>query len=144
MAHRASGEGSIGKRKDGTYYGAIRLEGQRHWAYGETRREVADKLKELRRKHEQGINRAAEKLTVGDFLDRWLEEAVKQRNKLRTYEGYKQIVENHLKPTLGNISLTSLKPDHVQALVNSLTKSKKSPRTVRNVRAALRRALNQA
>ena len=45
MSHRASGEGSIGKRKDGTYYGAIRLDGQRHWAYGEIRREVADKFK---------------------------------------------------------------------------------------------------
>ncbi len=59
MARRASGEGSIGRRQDGTYYGAIRLDGQRHWAYGETRREVADKLKELRRK--QGISRAGEK-----------------------------------------------------------------------------------
>jgi hypothetical protein len=49
MARRSSGEGSIGKRRDGTYYGTIRLDGQRHWVYGETRHEVADKLKELRR-----------------------------------------------------------------------------------------------
>jgi hypothetical protein len=57
MSHRASGEGSFGTRKDGSYYGAIRLGGQRRWTYGETRREVADKLKELRRKQsrlEQG------------------------------------------------------------------------------------------
>ena len=71
MSHRASGEGSIGKRKDGTYYGAIRLDGQRHWAYGETRREVADKLKELRRKQEQGISRAgAEASSVASWSAR--------------------------------------------------------------------------
>jgi integrase len=141
MSHRASGEGSIGKRKDGTYYGAIRLDGQRHWAYGETRREVADKLKELRRKHEQGISRVGEKLTVAAFLDRWLEEVVKQRNKPRTRELYAQIVKTHIKPKLGAIHLVALKPHHVQSLLNGI---KKSPRTVRNVRAVLRRALNQA
>ena len=45
MTRRSDGEGSIGKRPDGTYYGAIRLEGKRRWAYGETRKEVAAKLK---------------------------------------------------------------------------------------------------
>ena len=141
MARRASGEGSIGKRKDGTYYGTIRLDGQRQWVYGATRREVVDKLKELRRKAEQGMNRDAEKLTVGDFLDRWLEDVVKVRNKPRTYELYSQIVKKYIKPKLGGILLTALKPDHVQALVNSV---KKAPRTIRNVRSVLRRALNQA
>src|SRR5262245_40898986 len=126
MSRRASGEGSIGKRKDGSYYGAVKLDNQRHWVYGKTRREVADKIKELRRKHEQGMSRTGEKLTVADFLDRWLEEVVKQRNKPRTYELYKQIVKTHLKPRLGTIHLASLKPDHVQAMVNKL---KRAPRT---------------
>ena len=37
------------------------------------------------------MSRQGEKLTVGEFLDRWLEEVVKMRNKPRTYELYQQI-----------------------------------------------------
>ena len=72
MSHRAPGEGSIGKRKDGTYYGAIRLDGKRQWVYGETRREVADKLKELRRKADQGMSIDGSKITLEAFLNRWI------------------------------------------------------------------------
>jgi integrase len=138
---RGNDEGSIGKRKDGTYYGAIRFEGKREWVYGQTRKEVADKLRELRRKHEEGISRQGAKLTMTDFLDRWLEEVVRVRNKPRTYELYRQIINTHIRPKIGSVLLMALRPDHVQALINSI---KKSPRTVRNVRAVLRRALNQA
>ena len=141
---RSDGEGSIGKRKDGTYYGTIRRDGKRQWVYGETRKEVVEKIKVLRQKAEQGMNLDAGKITIAAFLDRWLEEVVKTRNKPRTYESYRQVIKTHIKPKLGTILLTSLKPDHVQAHVNELAKLKRAPRTIRNVRAVLRQALNQA
>jgi integrase len=144
MTRRANGEGTIGKRADGSFYGSVRLEGKYRWVYGKTKKEVSDKLKALRQKYDQGANLDAEKVTVAAFLDRWLEEVVKQKNKFRTYAGYKQIVRDHLKPSIGKLSLASVRPDHIQALLNQLTAAGKSPRTVRNVRAALRKALNQA
>lgn len=144
MPKRSSGEGSIGKRADGTYYAAILLEGKRRWVYGSTRKEVADKLKTLQQKREQGLDLDAGRVTVADFLTRWLEEVVQHKNKYRTYRGYKQIVTDHITPSLGKTSLASLRPDKVQQLINSLSASGKSPRTVRNVRAVLRKALNQA
>lgn len=143
-SRRSSGEGSIGQRKDGLYYGAIRLDGQRHYVYGETRKEVADKLKVLREKHEQGVKLDIGKLTVEAFLERWLEEVVKRKNKYKTYHTYSQCVRNYIIPALGRIVLTALRPDHVQTFVNDLAGSGKAPNTVRNTRAVLRRALNQA
>ncbi len=143
MPRRSDGEGSIGKRKDGTYYGTIQIEGKREWVYGQTRKEVVEKLKELAQKRAQAINREGERLKVGDFLDRWLEDVVKQRNKPRTYENYQQIVDQHIKPKIGHHRLIDLKPDHVQSLISTLA-NKKAPSTVRNVRAVLRQALNQA
>lgn len=143
MGKRASGEGSIGRRDNGTYYAAIRLEGKRRWVYGKTRKEVADKIRELQSKAETGELPVAE-LTVEALLDRWLEEVVRVRNKEHTYVDYWRISKNHLKPALGNLKLTELRPDHIQALLNTISKAGKAPRTVRNVRAALRRALNQA
>ena len=144
MARRVNGEGTIGRRKDGIYYGSVRLDGKYRWCYGKTRKEVADKLKSLRRDHEQGINLSADKVTVAAFMERWLEETVKRKNKYSTYTSYKQIVVAHIIPNLGAIFLSALRPDHVQTLINRLTKAKKAPRTIRNVRAVLRKALNQA
>jgi integrase len=144
MTRRSEGEGSIGKRADGTYYGVIRLGGKRRWVYSESRKEVAAKLKALRQKHEEGIHLDAEHTTLAAFLDRWLEDVVKQRNKHKTYTNCKQSINTHIKPSLGNVSLASLRPDHIQTLVNNLIKGGKAPRTIRNVRAVLRQALNQA
>lgn len=143
MARRATGEGSIGKRKDGTYYGTIRLDGKQQWVYGKTRKEASDKLKALSQKHAQGVKLDTERITVGAFLDRWLEEVVKQRNKPRTYESYKHMVDTYIKPHVDTIQLTALRPDHIQSLINAAA-PKRSARTVQYIRAILRRALNQA
>lgn len=143
MSHRASGEGSIGRRKDGSYYGAIRLDGKRRWVYGETRKEVASKLKALHRQFDQGISLDADKVTVEAFLARWLEQ-VKLKNKPRTYESYRQVVKAHIIPCVGTVMLSALRPDHVQALVSQVSKGDKAPRTVDYARSVLSRALNQA
>jgi integrase len=143
MTRRNNGEGSIGRRKDGSYYGAIEIAGKRHWASGKTRKEVSEKIQALRQKHEHGINLDAKHITIRDFMRQWLEECVKIKNKYRTYESYRQLAENHIIPAIGSITLSDLRPDHVQKLINQLTKSK-SPNTVRNIRAVLRKAMNQA
>ena len=49
---RGNSEGSIGTRKDGTYYGAILIDGKRQWVYGATRKEVADKMAQAHKKHQ--------------------------------------------------------------------------------------------
>lgn len=141
---RGNDEGSFGKRKDGTHYGTIQIDGKRHWVYGETRKEVVEKIKVLRQKAEQGIQPQADKITLSTFLDRWLEEVVSRKNKYSTYTTYKQTVEKHIKPALGSLTLAALHPDKVQAVINGLVAADKAPRTIRNVRAVLRKALNQA
>jgi integrase len=87
-----------------------------------------------------GINVATGRQTVKAFLERWLEVS-KQRNKTRTYEGYDRIVALYLVPHLGHIVLGKLTPEHVQKMIDRLALA---PNTVRNIRAVLRRALNQA
>jgi integrase len=143
MTRRNNGEGSIGRRKDGSYYGAIEIAGKRQWVSGKTRKEVSEKIQALRQKHEHGIDLDAKHITIGDFMRRWLSEVVSIRNKHRTAISYEKITEQHIIPVIGQITLADLRPDHVQKLINELCK-RKAPRTVRNVRAVLRRALNQA
>src|SRR6266511_331291 len=146
---RGHGEGSIHQRKDGRWCAIVDLgwvngKRKRKYLYGATRKEVADALKVLHRDLAAGVAISTDRQTVKTFLTRWLSEVVSQRNKTRTYEGYERIVELYLTPSLGTIPLGKLGPQHVQHMVNELVAKGLAPNTIRNVRAVLRRALNQA
>lgn len=52
--------------------------------------------------------------TVSTWLDYWLETVVTPNREATTVYFYKQIIENHLKPELGNINLQSLKSTQLQ------------------------------
>lgn len=146
---RGHGEGSIHLREDGRWCASVDLgwingKRRRKYVYGKTRKEVADKLKVIHRDLGAGLDITTDRQTVKVFLERWLSEVVSQRNKVRTYEGYERIVELYLNPAIGHIPIGKLTPQHVQRLVNDLAGKGLAPNTVRNARAVLRRALNQA
>jgi integrase len=54
---------------------------------GTTRREDADKLKTTQYAQASGANLAAKRITVRQFLERWLSAIVSRRNKSRTIDG---------------------------------------------------------
>ncbi|NCC36588.1 MAG: hypothetical protein EOM24_31935, partial [Chloroflexia bacterium] len=146
---RGHGEGSIHQRSDGRWcalvdLGIINGTRKRKYIYGATRKEVVEKLKAAQAALLTGANLTVERLTVAQFLDRWIDDVVSKRNKARTVDGYKQIIRDHLKPHLGRHQLDKLRPEHVQAMLNTLAAEGRKYNTVRNVRATLRRALNQA
>ena len=146
---RGRGEGSIHQRPDGRWcalldLGIVNGKRKRKYIYGATRKEVVEKLKAAQAAQATGADLAVERITVAQFLDRWIADVVSKRNKARTVDGYKQIIKDHLKPHLGRHQLDKLRPEHVQAMLNTLAAEGRKYNTVRNVRAALRRALNQA
>ncbi len=146
---RGHGEGSIHQRKDGSWCAIVDLgwvngKRKRKYLYGKTRKEVADKLKTAYHDQASGVDLASERQTVEEFLKLWLEQTVKVRNRDGTYDNYAQIVRSHITPAIGKYQLTKLTPEQVQAMLNQLTGVGLAPRTVRNVRAVLRDALNQA
>lgn len=145
---RAHGEGSIYQRKDGRWCaeisaGIVNGKIRRKTIYGKTRKEVAEKMKIALLDQQQGINITAERITVAQFLDRWLEEVVKSTNRSRTYDSYRNTVKKHLIPHLGAYQLTKLGPLHVQTLLNTLHRQGLT-RTVPYTRAILVIALNVA
>ena len=77
--------------------------------------------------------------TVGDFLTRWLDETAKRRVRPRTYEGYKEIIEIHLRPVVGRVRLSELTHEHVHKLVVRMEEDGKAPGTIRNSVGVLRR-----
>ena len=83
-------------------------------------------------------------ITVGELLDRWLDEAVVLTVRPRTLASYRYVVRVHLRPALGEIPLAALTPQDVQALLNRKAASGLAPRTVGYVRGVLRQALGYA
>lgn len=147
---RGHGEGAIYQREsDGHWCATIDLglvngKRRRKTIYGKTRKEVADKLKALHRDQAAGVTLASDQQTIKHYLETWLDQRVKRYNRPRTYISYKAIVDHHLIPHLGKHLLAKLTPEHVQAMLHTLAENGRAPRTVSNVRAVLRKALNQA
>jgi integrase len=86
----------------------------------------------------------ASTITVGELLDRWLDEAVALTVRPRTLASYTYIVRVHLRPALGDVPLASLTAQHVQGLLNAKAASGLAPRTVGYLRGVLRQALGFA
>lgn len=110
--------------------------------YGATRAEVREKLtRALGEMQRGGSVDLDERVTVAQYLDRWLVTVSVRRKTARSYQ---QFVTLHLKPGLGRIRLTKLTPGHVRALLAEKEKTGLSVRTVTLMRDVLRIALNQA
>ena len=112
MSKRGQNEGSIYKRKDGRWVAVVNLgyKDGRRWRksfYGETRKEVQERLTAALRAHQQGLPVAPERQTVGQFLDYWLAEAAKPNVRRRTYDGYAEHVRLHIAPSLGRTPLVA-------------------------------------
>ena len=147
MAKRGQNEGSIYKRSDGRWSSYVTLSGtggRRKYFYARTRVEVQEKLTEALRSSQLGLPMASDRITFGQFLDRWLEESAKPAVRPSTYSRYKRDINNHISPTLGRIRLAKLSPGDIQALMNRKLKEGLSPTSVRHTHAIIRRALQVA
>ncbi|MDI6872070.1 MAG: site-specific integrase [Bacillota bacterium] len=159
MGHkRGNGEGTISRRKDGTWCSAISagrnpVTGKpiRSFFYGRTRQEVADKLAKALSDARQGVFVKPTKVTVGQWLDTWLNEYARPHVRATTWGSYEYIIRCHLKPALGSIPLKDLRPEHLQRLYNQKLATGRvdgegqlSSRTVRLIHITLHAALKQA
>jgi integrase len=148
MGRRGNGEGSIRRRTDGRWEGRFTVhtvEGRKQkTVYGKTRKEVAGKLTEAMAGRDKGLGFDARKLTVGEHLERWLDDVVKLSVSHRTYWTHAQQVRTHVAPTLGRIRLKELRKAHIDRLYREKLNSELSPSTVRRVHAVLHRALEEA
>lgn len=145
MSRRGRGEGSIYKRKDGRWAAMVSVDGgRRKFLYGRTRQEVARKLNEALRLQSQGVPLPDDRITVREFMERWLDESAKPTVRPWTYRGYSVHVHQHIVPTLGRIRLNKLTPQQVQAWMNERLAVGLAPKTVRYMKGTLQTALNQA
>jgi integrase len=143
---RGHGEGSIYQAKsDGRWVAALILpSGKRKYLYGKTRKEAAERLKHAMRDLDAGLDLDVGRLTVGHYLDKWLNASVKPSVKVRTYEGYESIVRVRVAPRIGRKLLVKLTALDLQGLYADLSASGLSARSVGHTHRCLHRAFEQA
>ncbi|MFC1938080.1 tyrosine-type recombinase/integrase [Chloroflexota bacterium] len=109
-----------------------------------TKKDAEKKLAELLHQLDNGTFIKPGKTTVADYLNKWLKNYCLANLSPRTIEGYENIVRRHLIPTLGQIHLTQLKPEHIQAMYSQKLVAGFSHRTVRYIHTTLRKSLHDA
>jgi integrase len=100
----------------------------------------AKKISEL----ESGISLEHSKVTLNEYLDKWLKVSAKPKLKDRTFQDYKEYLERYVRDKIGKIKLSKLKPLDIQAVYTSMLDRGLSARTVRYAHAILSSSLKQA
>ena len=108
------------------------------------RRDAERVLTDAINKRDTGFDLNPHRLTVADYLDKWLRDDCEHRVARSTYERYRSIFEKHLKPTIGGVRLLALRPTHIQSAYSQWLKAGLSPTTVLQHHHIIRKALNQA
>lgn len=112
---------------------------------GKTQKEVAKKLKEATCAIDKGVYTEPQRLTYSAWLDIWIEEYAVQSCKASTVSTYRQQIEKHIKPALGNVKLSAINTMQIQKLLNDMTQKKRlAPKSVKNVHGIVHKSLSQA
>ena len=92
MGKRGNGEGTISRRKNGgwmaQYYVHTVAGRKRKTLYGKTRKDVAKMLARAMADRDGGLIFDAGKMTVGEYLDRWLSDSARGTVRKSTYDSY--------------------------------------------------------
>ena len=89
--------------------------------------------------------RGAGEITLGEWLEDWLEYVIRPNREDTTYYGYQSIVRNHAIPAMGRVPLAQLDPMRIQAYYSWLRMEKGlSANTVHKHHILLHTALKTA
>ena len=109
-----------------------------------TKKEAEKRLAEILHQLDNGTFMTPSKTTLGEYLEKWLKDYAKPNLSPRGYERYESISRVHLIPSLGNIPLTQLKPEHLQKHYTDKLNNGLSALTVRYHHTVLHKALQTA
>jgi integrase len=125
--------------------------------YGQTREEVAEKMTKAMYEMNIGVRLDAARVTLSEWLDRWLADYMKMNLRPTAYQVYDGNLRLHVKPYVGHITLKELQASDLQRLFNNLLKDGRTAtewdkdatpglalETVSKIRVIVKAALKQA
>lgn len=107
-------------RADGRYMGRFAYQGERYTFYGKNAKTLAKKIQEKRYELEHGFYCKETDITVENWFKDWIRDYKMNSVKAGTIESYQQYFESYIRPELGKRRLSSVRPEHIQRLLNGL------------------------
>ncbi len=146
---RAKGEGTVRERSDGLWEAREPPEivpfGEKPRSfYGKSKSEAVRKLREALRERERGFSPSVDRITVGEYLERWIEGPLRESVSEKTYDDYAYVCRKYLIPEIGRAKLKKLTAEHLDDLYARKAREGLSPRTVAYIHATIRVALQRA
>jgi len=136
-------EGSVYQRKDGRWVAQYRdAKDKARYIYRKTKQDAKKALREALKDRDDGFV-PADKLTVGVYLDEWMDE---RRNTVsaRTWRVQESIIRCQVKPHVGDKHVSKLSPSDVRAMYRRLIKDGLTPSTVSHAHNLLKQAMRDA
>ena len=115
--------------------------------YGSTAAEASQKLTDYERQVENGLNTDTASLNFEQWLVLWLREYKLKVLRSNTYDTYETLIKTRIAPVLGRHKLLKLRPEHLQAFINSIKKENgevPAVSTVKQIKCIISSALGQA
>lgn len=125
---RPQGDGMVRKRSDGRWEARIVIGHKNDGTpmhksvFGKTQKETLDKLHRAIETYRDVDLCEDSRMTLGEWLDKWLDEYMIFTLRESTMQSYRMIVNHYIKPHLGKKPLTSLTTADIQKLYNKLKK----------------------
>jgi integrase len=139
---RGNHEGSIRKFRD-RWRVEVRIDGGRLSQITDTQQEAREWVRKIQGQVEQGLSYDNERISLGEFLEGWLENK-KLQVRLATYQQYALLSSLYILPRIGRIRLRELSSGQIQAIYDRLSAAGKGARTIRVVHIILHGCLERA
>jgi integrase len=107
-------------------------------------REAQAYLTRKLRERDLGGDLEGAKITLNEYLDRWLKTAVGPRVRPKTFQDYQGMLHRYVRPVLGERILAALRPLDLQAMYQHMTERGLSARTIRYAHVLMKGAMQQA
>ena len=140
---RGSNEGSLHKRKNGSWRALVTIEGRRLSKSFKTKREAQEWLRQMLDEIDYGLTFNSAQIKLIEFMEEWLV-SVEPTIRFNTHKQYCQITRQHILPVLGELKLREIKPGQIQQLYNQKVKNGYGLRTVQLIHSVLHRSLVHA
>lgn len=143
---RSPGTGCLHKRKNGLWVGVVEVPSpdgkrRRKWVSSKSRGEAARKMRELQLAIAAGTVTDSPNITVGVWLDYWIDKVQGPHVDPETNKYYADTVRLHLKPAIGALRLNRLNESHVRTMLDGIERTATRQRAWVVLRMALKAAV---
>lgn len=132
------------QRKDGTYdYRWTSQDGKRHSIYARTLEELRIKETEVEKDKNDGIRTEVRNVTINDLFELWCQ--LKRGLKDNTFQNYKYMYNQFVRPDFGKTKVTRLKKSDIKSFYNTLADERMlKVATIDNIHTVLHQVLDLA